>query len=309
MRASSRSRNADPQESFRRALVTGRRGDSAAGSFGGDGPARCLDSSRQVERLRSDPLKIGHRRMAQLVMESETLDRADTPPRNPVTPPPREKPRWVIDVEVAKAKVFEALSPEERAEVKAAMMAARERSEQRKKATLALARQIFAIHFEGRTVHEIAAAVERSADAVIKFARARGVAIPYSEKFVRRAVRLTIEREHALRRMATDSGKSSAQALEDLIAFALDDDATIARRTLRIVRKAANPKKSNRAIAEEVGVSVMTVGRARKATATDVAVAKTVGRDGKRIDHDVKRRRIEIEQIIDPADFAVTEVA
>jgi hypothetical protein len=166
------------------------------------------------------------------------MDRAETRPRNPVTPP-REKPRWLIEIEVAKAKVFEALSPEERAEAAAAMTAARERAEQRKKNTLALARQIFAMRDEGRTVHEIAAAVDRTADAVIKFGRARGIAIAYSEKFVRRAVRLTIERENALRRMAADSGKSSAQALEDLIAFALDEDAAIARRTLHVKRRAA----------------------------------------------------------------------
>lgn len=45
---------------------------------------------------------------------------------------------------------------------------------------------------------------------------------------------------------------------------------------------AANPEKSDRAIAEETGVSFMTIARARKAaTATNVAVAR-VGRDGKK---------------------------
>jgi hypothetical protein len=170
--------------------------------------------------------------MTQLLM-----DRAETRPRNPVTPPPREKPRWLIEMEIAKAKAFAALSPEDLAEAKAAMTAARKRAEQRKKNTMALAKQIFAMHNDGRTVHEIAAAVERSEDAVIKFGRARGIAIPYSEKVVRRAVRITVEREIALRRMADDCGKTPAEALEDLIAFALDTDAAIARRTLRIVRK------------------------------------------------------------------------
>jgi hypothetical protein len=171
--------------------------------------------------------------------QAETMERAETRPRNPVMPQPKEKPRWLIDVEIAKAKVFEALSPEERAEAKAAYLAARERAEQRKKNTLAFAKQIFAMHDDGRTVHEIAAAVERSADAVIKFARARGVAISSSAAVVRRAARLTIERENALRRMAADCGKTPREALEDLIAFALDDDAAIARRTLRVVRKKA----------------------------------------------------------------------
>jgi hypothetical protein len=173
-----------------------------------------------------------------MTLLAETIERPDTHALEPVTTPPREKPRWLVDLEIAKAKVFEALSPEDRAEAKAAQTAARERSEQRKTATRALAKQIFAMHDDGRTVHEIAAAVERSADAVIKFARARGIAIPHSEKVVRRTARLTIEREEALRRMAADCGKSPAQALEDLIAFTLDTDAAIARRTLHVRRQA-----------------------------------------------------------------------
>jgi hypothetical protein len=170
--------------------------------------------------------------MAQLVMDmAETLDRAEARPR--------EKPRWLVDLEVAKAKVFDALSLEERAEAKAAYLAAHERAVLRKKNTLALAKQIFALHDDGRTVHEIAAAVERSVDAVIKFARARGVAISSSAAGIRRAVRLTIERENALRRMAIDCGKTPAEALEEFIAFALAEDAAVARRTLRVVRKKA----------------------------------------------------------------------
>jgi hypothetical protein len=43
----------------------------------------------------------------------------------------------------------------------------------------------------------------------------------------------------------------------------------------------ANPEKSNRAIADEIGVSDMTVGRARKEGATDVAPEEVIGRDGK----------------------------
>ena len=42
-----------------------------------------------------------------------------------------------------------------------------------------------------------------------------------------------------------------------------------------------NPEKSDRAIAEEIGVSDRTVNRARKSTATNVAVEKRTGMDGK----------------------------
>lgn len=44
---------------------------------------------------------------------------------------------------------------------------------------------------------------------------------------------------------------------------------------------AANPKKSDRAIAEEIGVSDRTINRARKTTATNVAVEARTGKDGK----------------------------
>jgi hypothetical protein len=80
-----------------------------------------------------------------MTLLAETIERPDTHALEPVTTPPREKPRWLVDLEIAKAKVFEALSPEDRAEAKAAQTAARERSEQRKTATRALAKQIFAM--------------------------------------------------------------------------------------------------------------------------------------------------------------------
>ena len=43
-----------------------------------------------------------------------------------------------------------------------------------------------------------------------------------------------------------------------------------------------NPEKSDRAIAAEIGVSDKTVGKARKRTADQSAVAKRTGRDGKK---------------------------
>jgi hypothetical protein len=44
---------------------------------------------------------------------------------------------------------------------------------------------------------------------------------------------------------------------------------------------AANPTKSNRAIADDLGVSEPTVRRARNATASHDAVGKRTGKDGK----------------------------
>jgi transposase len=51
----------------------------------------------------------------------------------------------------------------------------------------------------------------------------------------------------------------------------------------------AMPEKSSRAIAEEIGVSASTIDRARKATASNEAVAKRTGRDGKKRRSPVKR--------------------
>ena len=55
----------------------------------------------------------------------------------------------------------------------------------------------------------------------------------------------------------------------------------------------ANPEKSDRAIAEELGVSDMTVGRARKQVQHDVAPEKRVGLDGKK--QAAKKKRPENE--------------
>jgi hypothetical protein len=58
---------------------------------------------------------------------------------------------------------------------------------------------------------------------------------------------------------------------------------------------AANPHKSDRAIATEIGVSADTVRRARKSTARNRAVGKRVGRDGKT--RKLPQRATTVEQI------------
>ena len=51
---------------------------------------------------------------------------------------------------------------------------------------------------------------------------------------VHRAIKLTIAREGALRKMAADLGVPPKKALEHLVGFVLDDDAAIARRLLHV---------------------------------------------------------------------------
>jgi hypothetical protein len=53
----------------------------------------------------------------------------------------------------------------------------------------------------------------------------------------RYAITGTIDRREALRRLAADYKASPSETLEDLLTFALDEDAAIARRTLRVVRR------------------------------------------------------------------------
>ena len=147
------------------------------------------------------------------------------------------RPRWLREIAAAKAKVFESLSPEERAEASQALLEASKRSKARNAAVLERAKRIFDLYLDGRTASEIAAAVNRSADSVRKFARARGLSISRSEAAVGYRVPVSMERRDALARMAGDRGTTPAQALEDLITFGLDEDAAIARRILHVTRR------------------------------------------------------------------------
>ena len=52
-------------------------------------------------------------------------------------------------------------------------------------------------------------------------------------------MKLTIAREQGLRKMAAEYGKTPAETLGELLKFALDDDAAIARRVLHVKRRAA----------------------------------------------------------------------
>lgn len=75
---------------------------------------------------------------------------------------------------------------------------------------------------------------------------ARGVKIAQSDISVRRALTLTIKREEALRAMAADYGELPADTMADLVAFALDEDASIARRVLRVQRVAPSQMAASR---------------------------------------------------------------
>lgn len=150
---------------------------------------------------------------------------------------PRQFPSWLIKLAAGKRAAYAALSADEKTEAEEELRLRRERIRARRAASLARARRVFALHDAGHTVFEIAAAVGKPPRWVEYFAASRGVLISRSTAIVRRAVVLPRSREDALRRMADDYGTKPETALDDLLTFALDDDAAVARRILRVRRR------------------------------------------------------------------------
>jgi hypothetical protein len=82
--------------------------------------------------------------------------------------------------------------------------------------------------------------------------------------------------------ICTQCGADGEMACECGVAFiALANATPKAAQVAEALKDPANVRKSDRVLAAELGVTDMTVGRARKATATNVAVEKRVGKDGK----------------------------
>ena len=148
--------------------------------------------------------------------------------------------RWLVAILEAKRAALDALSPEDREEARLAQIAARARAAQRKEKSRALAARIFELLYDGRSVFEIAAVVGRAPTSVRQFAKSRGIAISNGAQKVLYGVSVAVDQRDALARMAADCGMTPAEALEDLVAFALNDDAAIAR------RNPARPQEASR---------------------------------------------------------------
>lgn len=100
-------------------------------------------------------------------------------------------------------------------------------------------RSLSRLIYEGATLEDIAAGDGRTVNAVRCSLRSRGI---YSEQRAsarRVGAWVDLNRADALDRLAADRGTSREQTIEDLLTFALDDDANIARRILRAPRRAA----------------------------------------------------------------------
>jgi hypothetical protein len=153
--------------------------------------------------------------------------------------PKGELPAWRKAFRAAKEAALAEMPPEELTEYEAAQKAARVRAQHRRTIAAELTQRVVALLFDGMTGHEVAKAVGRPARSLVQFAASRGVFVSLSVLTVQRAVKLTMEREQALRKMAAEYGKTPAETLGELLAFALDDDAAIARRVLHVKRRAA----------------------------------------------------------------------
>jgi len=151
--------------------------------------------------------------------------------------PPREYPPGIVSMIEAKRLAFEALSPEQQAEVRAAQQAARARALEKRAASKKTAQTIYSMIFDGARIDEVAKAVGRSVNSVRQACARWGFPISRSAAVVTLAVTVVDRAADALDRAAADYGATRGQMVEDLLAFALADDAFILRRTLKISRK------------------------------------------------------------------------
>lgn len=89
----------------------------------------------------------------------------------------------------------------------------------------------------GSSCDEIGYATGRSGSAVRRFAAKHGTLVSRSCAIVGFRVPISLDARDALRRLAADHGATCAETLTDLLGFALEKDAAIARRTLRTARR------------------------------------------------------------------------
>jgi hypothetical protein len=150
----------------------------------------------------------------------------------------RDYPPGIVTMIEAKRRAFEALPSEQQEAVREAQRAARERAFEKRAASKKTAQTIYSMLFDGARVDEIAKAVGRSIHAVRQTCARWGFPISRSLAVVTLGVTVCDRAADALDRAAADYGATRVQMVEDLLAFALADDAFILRRTLRVTRKA-----------------------------------------------------------------------
>jgi hypothetical protein len=172
---------------------------------------------------------------------------SEQPAASPAT---RFEPLWRVEIKRAKAAAFAALSDDEKERARADQAAWRVRRnrdkrdrEQRRRGRF---KRLLELYFDARTVDEIALEIGLTAPYVRQLATMLGVPLtrgpserrdPASQALMR-AVAINRLQEKALRRLASDAKQEPAAALADLVSMALESDAQVARRLLRVARRA-----------------------------------------------------------------------
>ena len=108
----------------------------------------------------------------------------------------------------------------------------------KKAAARAITSLIFTMYTNGATLQEIGAALGKTPDATREAARSRGLLLSFRAAARRVPVFIPLELVGALDRLVADHGSTRDGALEDLFHFLLSDDAQIARRLMRVKRRA-----------------------------------------------------------------------
>jgi hypothetical protein len=153
-----------------------------------------------------------------------------------------DRPFWLNEVRAAKAAAWASLGP---AEAEAARLAQtewlerkRERQKERARAKRMRLRRIVDLAHDGRSGEEIASAIGISVSRLKKIASDHAIAISWRPTaFRRRAVVIDRSQEGALRRLGQDAGATAADALTEVVAMVLEQDAHVARQLLRVSRR------------------------------------------------------------------------
>lgn len=162
-----------------------------------------------------------------------------------MTKPDNAWPPGLVEMREAKRAVYEALTPESRAEVDLWQKAYRiERSAakaQQKAARNERLGYVIRMWGEGVAVPEIAMSVDRSTRLVEGILKDFGLKGLYSLEKRWRRFWISDENDKSLHRLAHDAGLSIPEMLREMGEHLLRDDALIARRVMRVTRKAPVP--------------------------------------------------------------------
>jgi hypothetical protein len=155
-----------------------------------------------------------------------------------------DRPFWLEHVKAAKAAAWASLGPAEAEAARLAQEAWLERKraslKERARAKRARVRRIVDLAMNGRSGAEVASAIGISVSRLKKIASDHAVPISWRPTaFRRRAVVIDRSQEGVLRRLGEDAGVEPADVLAEVVALALEQDACLARRLLRIERKEA----------------------------------------------------------------------